>query len=346
MAKKKKKKKGGIKPSYATGKKVEEKKSRSTRSVLSGESRGKAKVETKKETDSRKQEYQGWNLIRSGSIEMKVYKGILAIIIIASLLQYPFLKEYADRQYNKAKNEYLRELKSWQEKYKSEAEQKKHESSKPKKPLEPSSSVIIFEIALGALWLALLAFLALNISRRTDLKTPIFEIASSPEKPQWVAEFLLVSVPAGIVSSLPLAAGAYISASHNGGKEIFADYPLWKYSLYFINTGVLYTILFVFLGVSSFTWIFSRFHDRLRIEPHISGISAASIFALLLNLPGIIGGGGSSNSGIIPVMLSPLVVIWVFGLGYLYWKKGVEYAILAGAIGFALYPIFSAIVVK
>ncbi|MDD5748143.1 MAG: hypothetical protein PHP64_03695 [Actinomycetota bacterium] len=335
---KKKRKKSTTRPGYAKGKKPEEKPKAQAKGVQPVEKVGgeKGKREVK----------GGWNLIRSGTLEMKVFQGILAILIFSTLLQYPLLGAATEKEYKKAKSDYRNELEEWKEKYKTSTEQKKHKSSKPKEPVKPTGGIIIFELAIGVLWVLLISFLALNISRRTDLRTPILDRASSGEKPVGVGELLTYSIPLGLISSIPLVAGSYISAHLADVKHVFADYPLWSYSLYFINTGVIYSILFVFLGVSCFTWLASRFVEKIKLDPHHTGIAGASVFALLVNIPGMLKGAGTNSSTGETIALSPLVMVWVALLGYIYWKKGLEYSILAGAIGFALYPFFTGLLLK
>lgn len=348
MAKKKKKKKrspGAKRPTYAKGKPVEpetKKKTPGRPSVKAGPTAGKA-------DEKAGGAQQSWNLIRGGSLEMKVFQALVVVIAAAALLQYPLFSSASTKEYKKLQVKYEQNLKKWQDKYKTKDEQKKHEKEKPAKPVKPSAGALLLQILVGMIWTGLMSFLALNISRRTDLGTPLLDkFFLSELKSKDIRDLVVISVPVGVVLVAPLLAGAAIAHKYAGtGQWGWKDYSIWKYTLFFINTGIQNVMLFVFMAVAVFTWLFMRYRTRIKLEPHWTAVTCAMLFALIVNLiPAIRGGGSSTNGNLGAFALSPIVAVWVFGMGYLYWKKGLEYSLLAGMIGFGIYPVLASIIFK
>lgn len=353
LAKKKKKKKktGARRPTYATGKKIEDtsKKTSQTARKPAQTKAGGAEGTKARGKAGAQEERKGWNIIRSGTPEMKIFQVLLIIVAVAALLQYPLFDVASAREYADAKKTYDSDLKKFEEKYPSKEDQKAHESEKPKKPMRPTAALILFQIFLGAIWTALIAFLALNLIRRTDLKMPFLDARFSGEgESPSVGDLFAWGVPAGIVSVAPLILGAYIASLYSSANQAtFADYSLWRYALFFMSTGVQNQMLFVFLVVTAFVWLLSRYRERLKVEPHWGGITLAALFTLATYIPILIrGGAGAANGSLGAFAVSPLAMLWVFVLGYLYWKKGLEYSLLAGVLGYGLYPLLASLFIK
>lgn len=352
MAKKKKKKKpvGARRPTYAKGKKVES----SEKGTDAGaqtmkpaqKSPGKGGAPAKGGESKGTEERQQWNLIREGTLEMKVFLALALIIVAAAVLQYPLRSAEALTQYNRAKAD----LKKWEVKYPKKEDQKKHAKEKPVVPPRPTFGVLMIELALAALQGLLFAFIGLNVSRRTDLETPLLnKLRSSKGEVGDLGPLMLWAVPAGLILLLPLLGKTAVIARYfNEAKANQIKYPLWKYSLSGINDGVQFQVLFVFLVVSVFVWLFARYRDRMRFEPHWAGIAAAFLFAAAFIYLNIFG-GGVNRQHVTPGTMWLYAFTFslpVLVLGYLYWKKGLEYSLLAGVIGFGIYPFLAPLIIK
>ena len=353
MAKKKKKKKrrGGQRPTYAKGKPVESsgKKTATATPAKKAAPAPAAKPSTKgagaggKAAPRREQ----WNLIRGDRLERKVFMTLLYIIVVVTLLSYPLRLAQAQHSYSEAK----KDLKKWEQNYPTKAEQKKHEKEKPVLPPKPTFGIMLLELFMGAVQGVLFAFLGLNISRRTDLQTPLLDkLHTEGFDPGDLKGLLAHAVPAAVILLIPLV-----------GKDVFADrffaapkggrirYPAWKYSLSGINDGVQYQMLFVFLVFSALAWLFFRYRGQVRVDPHLPAMAAAfavSVGFVCLNMFGGVRASGENVSGSLMLAFASIYSLPVLILGYLYWKKGLEYSLLAGVIGFGLYPFLAMLIIK
>jgi hypothetical protein len=78
-------------------------------------------------------------------------------------------------------------------------------------------------------------------------------------------------------------------------------------------------------------------------------MAGAFVFAVGLNYLNIFGGGrmsGVSVNGGKMLALAALFSLPVLILAYLYWKKGLEYSLLAGVVGFGVYPFLATLFIK
>lgn len=351
MARKKNKKKqrGARRPTYAKGKKVEPserkpaKASPAKRATAASTSKPAAKGAGGRTTPERVQ----WNLIRKGTLEQKVFMTLLYIIIVATLLSYPLRLAEAQRNYDEAK----KDLKKWEQKYPTREEGKKHEKEKPVLPPKPTFGIMLLELFMGAVQGVLFAFLGLNISRRTDLETPLLDrLHSGGADPGEIRDLLAYAVPTAVILLIPLV-----------GKDVIVDrffpapkggrvkYPAWKYSLSSMNDSVQFQMLFVLLVFSAFVWLFFRYREQVKFEPHCAGMAASFLFAMgfiYLNMFGGSGVAGEHVSGAEMLAFASVFSLPVLILAYLYWKKGLEYSLLAGVIGFGIYPFLATLIIK
>jgi len=353
MAKKKKKKqqRGARRPTYAKGKPVESsgKKTATATPAKKAAAAPAAKPSTKGAGGRTTPERIQWNLIRKGTLEQKVFMTLLYIIIVATLLSYPLRLAEAQRNYDEAK----KDLKKWEQKYPTKAEQKKQEKEKPVLPPKPTFGIMLLELFMGAVQGVLFAFLGLNISRRTDLETPLLDGLHSGgggADPGEIRDLLAYAVPTAVILLIPLV-----------GKDVIVDrffpapkggrikYSAWKYSLSSMNDSVQFQMLFVLLVFSAFVWLFFRYREQVKFEPHCAGMAASFLFAMgfiYLNMFGGAGVAGEHVSGAEMLAFASVFSLPVLILGYLYWKKGLEYSLLAGVIGFGIYPFLATLIIK
>jgi hypothetical protein len=358
LAKKKKKKKrsgGAQKPSYAKGKKVETSETKAV--TATGKTAGKQPAPGAKK-DSAKQEQrpqaQQWNLVRKGTLEAKVMIALLVIIGVAALMRYPLTAEEADAQYKAARKAYPKALAEWKKENPSKAQQKKNEKSKPAEPKKPAGNVIWISVIFGALQSAIFAFFGLNILRRTDLRTPVLDKTLSGNGAAWpdIKPFLTWSVPFGVALLVPLYANARISSNLMSSLFKATDASTVKYTKYkevlgSFNDAVFFWVLFVFVAVVAFVWLFVRYREHTRVDPHWAGIAAASLLAfgfIWLNVSQTVRSSGIHVSSGMQILYALAMAVTVLLLGYVFWKKGLEYSLLAALIGFGLYPIMVSLI--
>jgi hypothetical protein len=353
MAKKKKKKqrKGGQRPTYAKGKPVEPsgKKKAAAGPAKKAAAAPAAKTSAKGAGSGGKAapERVQWNLIRGDSLERKVFMTLLYVIVVATLLSYPLRLAQAQRSYDEAK----KDLKKWEQKYPTKAEQKKHEKTKPVLPPKPTLGIMLLELFMGAVQGVLFAFLGLNVSRRTDLTTPLLDkLHTEGFDPGDLKGLLMYALPAAVLLLIPLV-----------GKDVFVDhffpaprggsvkYPVWKYALSSINDAVQFQLLFVFLVFSALVWLFFRYREQVRVDPHWPAMAVGFLVAMGFIYLNMFGGGGVSGVSVTGgkmLVFAALFSLPVLILAYLYWKKGLEYSLLAGVVGFGVYPFLATLFIK
>ncbi len=354
MAKKKKKKKpaGARKPTYAKGKPVTPETTRKKAPAAAQKPAAKAGEKAPAATEERQQ----WNLVRKGTLEVKVMWALFALILLAALARYPLTAAEADAQYNAAVKQYNKDVAAFEKKYPTEAEQKKHEKTRPKKPQEPTTNVILVSVLFGALQAAIFSFLGINIIRRTDLGTPVLDTALSGGRLGWpdFRPFLTWSLPAAAIMLGPLYLNARISENlinsvFKATETTEVKYPVWQQLLGSLNDSLFFIVLFVMVAVPAFIWLFLRYRDRVKVEPHWAGLGAAFLLAwgfILLNVSSSTRSAGEKIATSTQVLYAVALAAPVILLGYVFWKKGLEYSLLAGMLGFALYPIMASLVIK
>jgi hypothetical protein len=368
MATKKKKKKSAQRarrPSYATGKKVETPEPAPARTTAAAKAAKPAAAGQKgtkpaptgqkgtkpgtasKGKAAQQQEAVSFNIIRRGSLEMKVYLSLLAVVAVGVLLQAPLALQDANTTYNQLKKQYPVELKKFEEKYKTPAEQKKHPGEKPLMPKKPTfSDFLLYQAAILFLQGALFSALALNVQRRTDLKTTLLDkvgertatLEDAKDLVVWAVPFAAAVLVLPVIATLARNSVGFIKAAD------FLKTPAWKFSLAYINIAISNEILFTFMLVTALVWVFTRFHEKLRLEPHWAAIVLATVFSFgyiyLIST-------AAREARVTSLVMAGAITISLVGvLGYLYWRKGIEYSLLAGVIGFGLYPFIARLIIK
>ncbi len=348
---KKKKTVSGLKPSYARGKPASGKsgnarsKKPARKSAQAVRDNEKNRLKDKDEMFGKdsKRVQPGFNLIRSGTLEMKVFQAMLVLVIVSILLQYPLWMDVVGEQYKESSREYRVELKKWEKEHKAIKGEKKiaeHEKKKPVKPVKPTFGVFIFYYMFMALIQgALFLFIGLNIVRRTDLETPLLNSLFSGQSNsvfniRWFLRALIWSVAV----FAPLAAAALIVKFAGTGTSDEMKYAVWKYSLHYAGFATQNQFLFLVMIFSGFVWIFSRYREKLKIEPHISGIVLTAAIAFLYFFQ--ISRGGAEKVTTAALVSFFFVTSLVVIAGLLYWKKGLELSLISSFMGFALYPFF------
>lgn len=343
--KKKKKVTGASRSTYAKGKKLE--------TSATGKPEGKARAakpdsgKPAREREESADRPGQWNVVRRGTLEMKVFQVLLAILALGALLQYPLWTDVANEQYQELKRQYPAVLKEWAEEYRTDEKPEGYSKEKPLEPKKPAfGDFLLYQALILILQGALFVFLGINISRRTELGTPILDRALSGEgrlSDAW--DLLKNAVPWGMAALAVLLLSAFTGEALGfSGKAQIQESAAWKNSLYFINLAINNQMLFVFLLVSIFVWLFTRYAGRLKVEPHWAGIVTASLlsfgyFYMIL--------GSAGEKVLVSLVGSFFFALSLVGMmGYLYWKKGIEYSLLAGMITLGLYPLVASLIIK
>lgn len=340
-----KKQSGGKKASYAKGKKVGESSKSRKKTALK---KPAAETPQKKKTgEPAEPERQQWNVVRRGTTEMKVFQVILLILVVATLIQYPLWSDVATDEYRRLEEEYPERLQEWEEKYDTEEAREEHKDEKPVEPKKPTfTDFLLYQALIMLIQGAFFAFLGLNVARRTDLGTPLLDRLVTREADFTDLKDLVTwSVPFSIAALAPLVVGAVIGRSIGySGLENASKWPVWENALNFVNLVVNYQLMLVLLLFSACVWAFTRYKDRLGgLEPHWSGL----VVATLLSFGYIYAISSRADEKLFTLLVGAFFVAFslVGVLGYLYWKKGLAYSLLAGIISFGVYPFIATLII-
>jgi len=350
--KKKKKKTGARRATYARGKPVDPQKNKAG-ARPSGMPRAAGAGATTQEPGAKPASVEKgapasgqWNVIRAGTLEMKMFQVIVLVLVVAVFIQYPLWSEIANRDYKDALKKYPVELKKWEQKYTTDKARKANESSKPAKPKKPTFSDFLIIYAFFPLLESLIfAFIGLNAARRTDLKMPILEKYASKEA-GWadIRDLLAYGVPAGLVVLAPLVGLSFFSKAQGFSKTVQVQFATWKDALYYASFSIQNQMIFVLLAMSALVWVCTRYRERLKVEPYWPALAGATVLGFLyfFNLSRT-----GAEKTVVSLVTGLLVALALVGVtGYLYWKKGLEYSLLAGAVGFAVYPFIASLIIK
>lgn len=346
MAKKKKKKKpaGAKKPTYAKGKPpAQTKKSSAVKKTAASGSKGKSGSKQGSDTDERPKQ---WNIIKQGTPELKVFLFLLVIIAVAGLFQYPYIQEQWQETYLEAKKEYPQKLEDFEKKYKTEEEREEHKEEKPQEPIKPTFQLFLMNIGLTSiLMMAMVAFLGINVQRRTDLKTPVLDeiISGDLELPK-VGNLALYALIGGVIALVPLVAGLFVTKAVGVSSDAaIITIPVWKQCLNHMYITLNLQLMLLFLIMSSLVWLFDRYRKKLKLEPHWAALAVSMILACVYaTMISIVPG----ERLILAIITGVAVGISLVGvLGYIYWKKGLECSLVAGMISFGVTPLLASLII-
>lgn len=342
--KRKKKKRTAIaqRESYATEEKAEPVNAEKTgKKASAGKKTSVAEAKGRPE----RREAAQWNIVRKGTLEMKVFQAMLILLALGALLQYPLWIDVANGQYEELKKEYPVVLKVWAHEYRTAEDPGEYGKGKPSEPTKPKfGDFLLYQALMLVLQGAIFTFLAINVSRRTDMGTPLLDRALSGEgqlSDAW--DLLKNAVPWG-AAALAVLLLSTITGEALGlsGETRIQEYPAWKSSLNFINLAVNNQLLFVFLVISAFVWLFTKYQERLKAEPHWAGVIAGTVLAFGYFYMISSSSGDSMSIALAGSFFFALSLVGI--MGYLYWKKGLECSLLAGIIALGSYPFLALLV--
>lgn len=221
---------------------------------------------------------------------------------------------------------------------------------KPQGPLNGVSLPLL--ILIGAiqnlLILALIIFAGVWLSRRMGLHAPLVEAWTKGEH-VWprLREMLSASVAAGVSVGIILTIALFFLQTRlpNLPFTLAARVALWKRFLVCFYGGIYEELLTRLFLLSLFAWLLSRFGRKRKGQatPLTAGVLwTANIMAAILF------GLGHLPSASLLMPITPLVVFAAITLngiagitfGYLYWKRGLEAAMIAHFTGdFIVYVI-------
>ena len=186
----------------------------------------------------------------------------------------------------------------------------------------------------SALLLAIAASLGLLFARKVGFKFPILErlLSRSGDPIAW-KDFLRLPITLGFLTAAAIAVGnwLFIAAGVVLNEKLISAIPVWKRFLASFYGGIGEETLMRLFLVSLFVWIFSKI-TRSREPLSRSGLvwSAIVIVSILFGLGHL--PATAAVGQLTPLVIArALVLNGIAGLvlGWLFWKKGFEAAVVA-----------------
>lgn len=195
----------------------------------------------------------------------------------------------------------------------------------------PLWQVALISITQTAILLAVAAFLGLKLAQKINL--PILtKLSSGTSFGQNFIVIAKLAVPLGFVTGSIIKLGDLFFIKYTPELQtVLNTIPVWKILLVSFYGGIVEEILLRLFVVTLFAWILSkifRITDILHNNPlmWIAIVAAAIIFGLG-HLPVT-----ATITDLTPIVIARAIAlngIGGFVFGWLYWKKGLEYAILS-----------------
>jgi Type II CAAX prenyl endopeptidase Rce1-like len=199
-------------------------------------------------------------------------------------------------------------------------------------PFPPATLAVVMGIQ-GSIMLFVLSLIGLSLGKKVNLQAPILETKLTTGKWKWDKKWLLTSVVSGVLVSLFMLAIEYFIFVPHMPKlaQAESDVSFWD-SMIAIFYGGFSEEIMSRLGVMTLmVWVLSKLFSKGKMPSRwmyiFSIIFAAFVFGVL-HLPATAMMFGKLTTflivrGLLLNMLGALL------FGYLYWKKGLEYAMIA-----------------
>lgn len=202
----------------------------------------------------------------------------------------------------------------------------------------PLSFLLPLQVAANGVQFAIFIYLGHRLTRRVGLGVPVLTSFFSNEKHVWdTRNKMLTSLLYGVGAGFLIFALDVVLAGTIGGIEILKAYPgqpippLWQTILVLPYGAIAEEVALRLFAMSFFAWLFYRIKSDSQGNPTDVGMWLSTIIAALLfgvsHLPAVLFFADVSVIHTLRIVLLNAIGGVVFG--WLFWKKGLEYAMAA-----------------
>lgn len=193
--------------------------------------------------------------------------------------------------------------------------------------------VLIAQLIQSIILFAIAILVGLTLYKRVGFKMPILEgWLEGKEVGNYLKSILGISVGLGVLAGILIILFSFLFTSASSvlqGAELTV--PLWKSFLASFYGGIGEEILFRLFVMTVIVWIFYKIKKTPEGKPTTIGISLAIIITAILFGIGHLPITGSIIA-ITPLVIARAIVLNGIGaiiFGWLYWKKGLESAMIS-----------------
>lgn len=285
------------------------------------------------------------NVIKRGSVEMKILLFLVILAAIGGAMSYPKISSSFDVVYREYQLEYEEDLAGFRDKYQAPEAQEEHMAEAPVPPFRPTTgykwiTILIYYILQPTMYF----ILGINLVRRTDLLSPIFDDAfgGEPLSDGLFRPLVTWSIPAGLLMALPLYLSARVYSTMVNGiiasdRLYEVKFPFYKELLGSLGQAVLFFSFFIMLGFPILLWLANRFMKKAYVDPHWVAIAAIVVLSFLYFWVGSPAGATTWQAVTAAVGLAAPMFI----MGYVFWRKGLEYSLLVAIVGYCTYSVLT-----
>ena len=208
---------------------------------------------------------------------------------------------------------------------------------------EPAWLVLVASITQSALLVALVVWLGVSLAPKVGLSAPVFEAAvTSHSVAAALRPQLFPGLLAGVLGGLGLfAIGGYASPAEIAGVEQQFTVPLLARVLY---GGITEELLLRWGLMTLLVWLAWRLLQRRKGKPQLVYIWLAIVVSALLfgagHLPAAAVQVGELTAGVAVFVVGANTAFGVL-FGYLFWRYGLEAAIIAHAFAHVVSHVVS-----
>jgi membrane protease YdiL (CAAX protease family) len=196
---------------------------------------------------------------------------------------------------------------------------------------QPLLVIFLLQLFQSAILFSVTIFIGLYLAKRVNFRLPLLEaIVTHSDSKKIIKEISLISIISGIAVAVTIYAVDYLFALQGATLSTSQNLaPIWQKLLAAFYGGITEEILMRLFLMTLLVWIGKKLFRQT--EPNkitiIISIVIASIIFGLGHLPIT-----ASLTAITPIIVVRAIVLNGIGgiiFGYLYWKKGLESAIIA-----------------
>jgi membrane protease YdiL (CAAX protease family) len=197
----------------------------------------------------------------------------------------------------------------------------------------PLYTLLSIQILENAILFAVFIFVGLYLAKRVDLGLPILEsLLEGKEVKTYFKSILAISVALGVLAAILAIMGNFLFYAFAGPLPIqTASPPIWQSFLASFYGGIDEEIAMRLFLMTLLVWIFSKIKRTEGGRPTNSSVWIAIIIAAIIfgigHLP-----FASTLTSISPLMAAQIILLNAIGgivFGWLYWRKGLESAMLS-----------------
>ena len=191
----------------------------------------------------------------------------------------------------------------------------------------PLPVLILLSLVQSGALIAVVVFFGIKLSAKVGLQTPLLDTYLAGQPATKTKHLLKVAIPSGLLVATAILTLELLFTALIPALDTLATGPLWQGILASFYGGITEELIMRFFLMSLVAWaLFTLFKTKSPRMMHTAILSAAILFGIL-HLPAM-----AALIDLTPLIIFRTILLNSIGgivFGYLYWKHGLEYAMLS-----------------